>query len=116
MPRAKKDEDGSAKAGHNQWGAKKAKNYARRVVNLLTEMAADAGKYKSDIKAVYAEAKDDGIPVRVMREVIGNIRAEAHREKRKQLIENDYPGQLGAMEIALDQLTFNFDSDEDDSE
>jgi uncharacterized protein (UPF0335 family) len=67
----------------------KAENYLRRIQNLLDDLESEKGSYmarckpiREDIDDIYVEAKENGLPKKVMKDLVDDERAEKKRRSR----------------------------------
>lgn len=92
------------KPGDNGFDPEQSKNFRDRIINLHTELESESGRIRSEIKDVYGEAKEAGIPKALMKAAIKRIRGRTRDEKEDKDLESDYPGLLDKLMQALGEF------------
>jgi uncharacterized protein (UPF0335 family) len=95
----------------NGFDPDKVKNFVTRIENLHADIASIMGKamqecktVQEDIKSVYAEAKDDGIPKKALKSVIKVRDLERKADKLRDDLDEDAQNEHDLLRHALGDL------------
>lgn len=98
-------------AGHNSLEPAKVKSYVGRIENIHDELEKERGTYmaackalREDIKDIFDEAKDAGIPRRALKSVIKVRALEYKAEKARDDLEQDDQQAHDRIRLALGDL------------
>jgi len=92
----------------NGFNPDKLKSYVSRVENIQTEIASETGAFmktiqdhKTDIKKIYTEAKQEGIPVKPLKAFLKQRKLQRDLEKVEDDLESEDADSLAAIRDAL---------------